>query len=155
MEDVITITDPTYLTEPWTVRLAYKLAGLERLVLDSSPDRIDTDALTIKPLPDDFSPPPLPKGVPVTPQQLDRLAGRYAMDGAPVEFVFERRGDKLFMQPPGLPGFMPAIAQGPLDFIPALGGSLHFTADAAGNVTGFETARPDGVKATGKRKVAG
>lgn len=135
LENEMTITDPLYLTEPWTVRLTYIPAGLDRLVLDAYDDRNDTDGQTITASTrQEFAAAPLPTAVPLTLDQLDAVAGSYAVDGAPIEIAFERRGDRLFLRPPGLDGVIPMFAQGPLDFISLGGDELHFHADPDGKV---------------------
>jgi hypothetical protein len=149
----MTITDPTLLTAPWTVRLTYIPAGIDRLVLDSYDDRNDTAGQTItRSTREELKPQPLPSGVPLTEAQLEKFAGSYVLDGAPVEFQFERRGSRLFFQPPGLSGFMPMIATGPADFTPIAGGTFHFIADESGLVSGLEGQPPNGPPIKGRRK---
>jgi hypothetical protein len=152
IENEMTVTDPKYLTEPWTVRVSYVPAGIDRLVQDAFDDRIDSSALTIAPKREEFRAPPLPKGFDLTEAQLDQFVGRYALEGAPLEFVFERRGDRLYFQPPGLSGFIPMIATGPVEFAPVAGGTFRFIADDSGGISGFEGVPPDGPPIKGRRK---
>jgi hypothetical protein len=154
IENIMTITDPMFLEAPWTLRLVYKPAGIDRLVLDANQDRNDTQAGTITPLArQELQPLPIPKGASVSVAELDKVAGRYALVGTPVEMVFERRGERLYFQPPGLDGFIPMIAEGPLSFIPLAGGTMRFTSDEAGKVVRVEATQPDGTKATLMRKL--
>ena len=76
LEDRMTITDPLYLTEPWTVTLQFVPAGLERLVLDAYDDRNDTEGGTItRSTREEFKPAQLPAGVELSEAQLDAVAG--------------------------------------------------------------------------------
>jgi hypothetical protein len=154
IENEVTITDPQYLTAPWKAQVTYHLAeGIDRLVQDAFEDRIDSDSQTIAPVREEFVPLPLPTSVRLSTAELDRLVGRYGLDGTPLELVLERRGDRLFFQPPGLADFIPMFAQGPLSFVSLDGGQFRFIADSSGRITGFEgTAQPGGTAETFTRK---
>jgi hypothetical protein len=155
IENEMTITDPKYLTGPWTVRLTYIPAGLDRLVLDASQDRNDTVTQTITATPkDDFVVEPLEKGVALSVAQLDGVVGRYVIAGTPIEFEFVRKEDRLYFQPPGFAALIPMIARSPLVFVPIAGGEIRFIADASGRVTGFEATQPDGTVVKGPRKAS-
>jgi hypothetical protein len=144
IENEVTITDPHYLTAPWKAHLTYHLAeGIDRLVQDAFEDRNDTDAQTITPTRAEFVPLPLPANVKLSTAELDRLAGRYGLDGTPLELVMERRGDRLFFQPPGVANFIPMFAQGPLSFVSLDGAQMRFVADASGRITALEATRPN------------
>src|SRR5690606_32714559 len=121
IEGEMTVTDPATLTAPWTIPLAYKrIEGLDRLIHDGDTlenDRsvADENSWAIAPPREQaFTPRPLPTNVKLSTAELNRLAGRYGLDGTPVELVFERRGDRLYYRPPGLGNFIPMFAQGPL-----------------------------------------
>lgn len=153
IEAETTITDPATLSEPWIVRVTYVPAGIDRLVQDAFEDRNDSVAGTIRPPRGELVPLPLPRNVALSSAELDRVVGRYTLDGSPFELLVERRGERLFFTiPPIQPGFLPMYAQAPLSFESIDGGKLRFIADAAGQVIGFEGTQPDGSPGTGKRK---
>jgi hypothetical protein len=155
IESEVTITDPRYLTGPWKVHVTYHRAeGIDRLIQDAGEDRNDTDAQTITPVREQFAPPPLPKGASLSLAQLDKLVGHYAVAGAPVEFEFVRKGDRLHFRPPGLAAFIPMIARSSLIFVPIAGGEIRFIVDASGRVTGFEATQPDGTVVKGPRQAS-
>jgi hypothetical protein len=144
IENEVTITDPRYLTAPWKAHVTYHLAdGIDRLVQDAFEDRNDTDAQTIAPTREEFAPLPLPVNAKLNTAELDRLTGRYGLDGTPLELVLERRGDRLFFQPPGIANFIPMFAQGPLSFVSLDGVQIRFVADSSGRITGLEATRPN------------
>jgi hypothetical protein len=159
IEGEMTITDPATLTGPWTIPLAYnRIEGLDRLIHDG--DTFENDrsiagdgSWTIAPPRDQaFTPRPLPTNVKLVTAELDRLAGRYGLDGTPLELLIERRGDRLFFQPPGLVNFIPMFAQGPLNFVGLDGAQFRFTVDPAGRIAGVEAAWPNIPKDTFTRK---
>jgi len=143
IENEVTITDPQYLTAPWKAHVTYHLAeGIDRLVQDAFEDRNDTGAQTITPVREEFAPLPLPTNVTLSTAELDRLAGRYGLDGTPMELVIERRGDRLFFQPPGIANFIPMFAQGALSFVTLDGAQVRFIAESSGQIAGLEAIRP-------------
>ena len=153
LEDKMTITDPLYLTEPWTVTLQFVPAGLERLVLDAYDDRNDTEGGTItRSTREEFKPAQLPAGVELSEAQLDAVAGVYAIEGAPVELRFERDGTHIKFFPPGLGGGLRMFARDPLEFILIDGIPLRFTTDANGSVRGVEGTNPAGMPIKAARK---
>jgi hypothetical protein len=144
IENEVTITDPQYLTAPWKTHLTYHLAeGIDRLVQDAFEDRNDTNAQTITPTRAEFVPVPLPVNAKLSTAELDRLAGRYGLDGTPLELVFERRDDRLFFQPPGVANYVPTFAQGPLSFVSLDGIGFRFIVDPSGQIAGLEATRPN------------
>lgn len=152
LQNEMTITDQVYLERPWTVRLDYIPAGLDRLVLDAYDDRNDTENGSIKPSTrKEFVAPALPKGVPLTPAQLAAVEGTYVLDGMPIEVAFVRNGDRLAFRPPGLDGSIPTIATGPLEFLSLTGERFRFLTDAEGKVMGLSSDGPRG-PTTAKRK---
>jgi hypothetical protein len=154
IENEMTITDPKYLTAPWVVRLTYVPAGLDRLILDASQDRSDTVAQTITAsAKEDFVADPLAGGVALSTAQLDKVAGRYALADAPVEFEFVRKENRLYFRPPGQTVLVPMIARSPLVFEIA-NGEVRFVSDASGWATAFEATMPTGAVVKGARKAS-
>jgi hypothetical protein len=162
LESEITITDPVMLEKPWSLKMTYaRPKGIDRLIHDGEMfenDRSETAAAggTITAPREKISlpTPSTAADARLTAAELDRIAGDYAYDGAPLRLKAEHRGDKLFVQIlPVLPYWLPLHARGPLDFefadLP-----FHFTTDAAGQVAGFTTTNPDGTAASGKREKA-
>jgi len=83
--------------------------------------------------------------------QVDRVAGRYAIDGAPLVLEVERRGEKPFFSVPGpVSNAVPLHAASPLSFFFA-GARFDFTTDGAGQVTAFSGVGPDGSPISGQR----
>lgn len=153
IESEMTITDPVTLAAPWTIRIIYISTGIDRLVHDAFDDRIDTAGRTIVPsAQQEFTSLSLPPEAELGPAELDRVVGRYKGDEGPAELVVERREQRLFFQVlPFLTVFRPLFAEGPLGFEAIDGVRFRFVADEAGEVTGFEGTRPDGVPISGKR----
>ncbi|MXO58978.1 hypothetical protein GRI89_05435 [Altererythrobacter salegens] len=153
MEDVMTITDPLYLEKPWTVSLTFIPAGLDRLTLDAYDDRNDTEAQTItSSTRTEFTGVPLPSGITLSHTQLDAVAGTYTLDGTPLEVVFERHDERLYLKPPGADVWIPMFAKGPQNFVSLDGGDVNFTLDANGKVAGFTGKSPTGEPTTATRK---
>src|SRR5690606_265202 len=159
IESEMTITDPVTLTAPWTVSLAYVRGDArDRLIHESDifeHDRsvVEGDSPTIAPpRAATFEPVSLPTSVELSPAELDRVVGRYAFEGLPLELIVERGGGRLLFQvPPSLTTFLPLFAESPLSFASIDGGTFRFLVDEAGNVTGFEGTGPNGMPMTGKR----
>ena len=145
LENVITITDPAMLTEPWTVEVHYVDAGIDRVVQDAFVDRNDTVNATIIDAPPGFDPAPLPPPAALSDAELDRLAGRYQVEGAPLVMLVERDGNRLLVSsPPVDPGRMAMYPDTPLCFTTLFGNAMEFTLDADGAVTGLTGTAPGG-----------
>lgn len=159
IESEMTITDPVTLTAPWTVSLAYvRVDTMDRLIHESDifeNDRsvVDGDSPTIAPpRAATFEPVSLPATVELAPAELDRIVGRYAFEGLPLELIVERRDAGLaFQVPPSLTTFLPLFAESSLSFASIDGARFRFTIDEAGSVTGFEGTGPNGMPMSGKR----
>lgn len=159
IEGEMTITDPVTLTAPWTVSLAFvRVEAMDRLIHESDifeNDRslVDRESLTIAPpRAATFEPISLPTTVELSPAELDRIVGRYAVEGLPLELIVERQEGRLVFQvPPSLTTFLPLFAESPLSFASIDGGTFRFLVDEAGSVTGFEGTAPNGMPVTGKR----
>ena len=155
------MTDPTTLEAPWKVHMVYvRHPVLKRLfhegdILDNDREISVNGVMTIAPPrePKALAAAPQPDA-PLTTAELDRVAGKYVLQGAPIEFTFERRYHRLFLRvDPPQPFFLPLHATGALDFNLTLAkASFRFTADPDGTVTGFTGRGPDGqpLKATRK-----
>lgn len=159
IEGEMTITDPVTLTAPWTVSLAYvRIETMDRLIhesdiFDNDRSLVDRESLTIAPpRAATFEPVSLPTSVELAPAELDRIVGRYAFEGLPLELIVERRDAGLaFQVPPSLTTFLPLFAESPLSFASIDGATFRFLVDEAGNVTGFEGTGPNGMPMSGKR----
>ncbi|HYD24543.1 MAG TPA: hypothetical protein VEB68_07080 [Croceibacterium sp.] len=162
LESDITITDPETLERPWVVHMVYlRHPVIDRLVHEgdvSLNNRIvlENGLPTIAAL-DEVAPVvPLPPSLKLAAAELDRVAGKYALEHAPIEFTFERRGERLFMRvDPPQPFFMPVRAADPLNYVsvtPIGNGTFRFELDDAGNVTGFRGTSPEGLPMTARRK---
>ncbi len=159
LESDITITDPVMLEKPWTLKMTYvRPKGIDRLIHDG--DIFDNDRSATGEGSGAIAPPrekvslPAPSAEPdakLTAAELDRVAGDYAYDGAPLRLKVERREQRLFFEVlPALPFWLPLHPKSALDF--EFGGiPFHFTADATGQISGFATTNPDGTSASGKR----
>src|SRR5690606_2920983 len=118
IEGEMTITDPVTLTAPWTVSLAYvRVEAMDRLIhesdiFDNDRSLVDRESLTIAPpRAATFEPISLQTTVELSPAELDRIVGRYAFEGLPLELIVERRDDSLVFQvPPSLTAFLPLFA---------------------------------------------
>jgi hypothetical protein len=161
LESDVTITDPQYLEAPWHVHMVYvrhpvlrrlvhegDMSTYDRLVVENGTTRIVQASQKLSFGAD------VPKTVKLGPAELDRVVGRYALEGAPMPatLVVERRGDRLFFQAPPVQLIsLPLLAEGPLRFAPLPGGQLRFITDARGTVTGFEGTAPNGQPVNGRR----
>jgi hypothetical protein len=159
LQSDIVVTDPVTMEKPWRLTMTYvRPKGIDRLVHDG--DMLDNDRSvmtegsgTIMPPREraPWPPPPGPADAKLTQTELDRIAGDYAIDGAPMKLKIDRRGGKLLFEvDPAQPFWLPLHARGPLDF-EAMNLPFHFTADAAGQVAGFSSKSPDGAPISGKR----
>lgn len=157
IEGEMTITDPVTLTGPWTVRFAFVPAGIDRLVHegDTLLDRVEVEGDKVV-----FAPPSgewyetvaLPPEPALSAAELDRVVGRYQLEGQPIELLVERRGDRLFFRlPPFQTNPMPLYAEGPLRFTAVDGGSFAFVTDAAGEVIELDGMSRFGQPMKGKR----
>ncbi len=157
IEGEMTITDPVTLAGPWTVRFAFVPAGIDRLIHEGDTlidrNQVQDGRATIAPPSGEwFEEVPLPPEPALSAAELDRLVGRYAFDGQPLELIVERRGDRLFATvPPMRTVPLPLFAEAPLSFAGVDGGTFRFTTDAAGQVTGFEGTSLFGQPTKGKR----
>jgi hypothetical protein len=159
LESDITVTDPATLERPWRLTMTYvRPKGIDRLIhdgdmLDNDRSVMTGDAGTITP-PRERAPWPPPLGAAdaeLTEADMDRVAGVYVFDGAPLKLKVERRGQKLFFAvDPAQPFWLPLHARSALDF-ESMRAPFHFTADATGQVTGFTGKQPDGTPVSGKR----
>ena len=157
LESTMTITDPAFLTQPWTIRIRYvRPRGIDRLIHDGDifeNDRSVTDGRspTILAVQEAPKPEPTQPDMRLSEPQLDRLVGDYPFDDSEMVLHVERRGGLLWAGPePTLA--LPFHAQGPLDFqARAIDMSLRFTTDATGRVVGFEGKGPNGQPMSGKR----
>jgi hypothetical protein len=156
IEGEMVITDPETLTEPWTVHFAFVPAGIDRLVHegDNLLDRnqVQGDQATIAPPSGDwFADAQLPPDVALSAAELDRVAGRYTVQGNPQELAIERKGARLFFKFAASPFSVPLFADAPLSFTDLDGGTFHFATDAAGQVTGLEGTSSRGEPLKGTR----
>jgi hypothetical protein len=156
IEGEVTVTDPTTLTRPWTVKFAFVPAGIDRMVHEGDTlidrERPEGDAATIEPPDlDPLGKIAVPPEVALTPAQMDRIAGHYVLD-AQQGFIVERQGDRLFYrQQPGPPAARPLFADGPRSVSGLNGETMRVTADAAGNVVSLERVGGFGPSGTARR----
>lgn len=160
LEADFVITDPQLLERPWEVHMVYRRHPvLTRLVHDG--DVFENDRLVVSGQemsigeaavrPSGPSPRPT---VALSTAELDRVAGRYAIEGAPIELVVSRKGARLFARAePLFPVDMPIHPSGPLTFFSRISAeTLQFETDGDGRVTGLTGTSPEGVPFSGRRK---
>ena len=161
LEADFTITDPELLERPWDVHMVYRRHRvLTRLVHDGDVfenDRIATadGGMTITEASAQASAQPAARPAAVlSTAELDRVAGRYGVDGAPVELVLTRRDNRLFVRAePVFPVDMPLHPSGPLSFFSRITPeTLDFTTDAVGRVTGLTGISPQGAPVRATRR---
>lgn len=161
IESDITITDPLMLEAPWNVHMVYlRHPVLDRLVHEG--DIFENDRIvaveggaTIAPA--DAGPArtvQAPPAMSLSEAELERVAGEYAVDGAPLAIAFERRGSRLFYRvDPVLPGFMPLHASDALSFSSRIiPWTFRFTAAGGGEIAGLTATAPNGSTLTARRK---
>lgn len=152
LQNIITITDPELLSEPWTLELYYVPAGLDRLVLEAFTDRNDVEGGTITPVSSGLVPVDLPPTLTMTEAQLDRYVGSYQLSPTPLVMHIVRQGNRLlFNVPPAQVDLMGIYPQTETSFALAVGTPMDFVLDSAGRVTGFTTVSPQGEPTTGTR----
>lgn len=152
MQYNITISDPDYLSEPWSLELFYVDAGLDRVVLDAFVERHDTAAGTITAAPEGLVPVDLPPTVAMSEAELDAFVGSYQLEEMSAVMHIVRQGSRLlFTVPPVQPDHVALYPESGTRFTTLIGTEMNFTFDAAGRATGFTGTAPGGRPAAGTR----
>ncbi len=152
LQDTITITDPAVLSEPWTVELFYIPAGIDRLVQDAFVDRHDMVNGTIIDAPPAFEPVELPPSPELSEEEMDRLVGRYRLEGETAVLQVERRGGQMFFaMPPVQTESVPIYPESATRFASLLGVEFEFALAAEGRATGVSGTAINGSPITATR----
>lgn len=162
LESDITVTDPETLTGPWKVRVVYmRHPVLKRLTHEGemfAGNRTveENGQESIAPPQDETAPAekPMRAAATLTADQLDRVAGKYQMDGQPTILTVKREKDFLLIRAdPGQPFFLPIRPSDPLNYFSRIRNqqSIHFVTDAKGQVTGLTGTSIDGSSFAAKR----